>query len=60
MRKTPFKVINWFSFYDQMNTDFFFYQISQNGSKIFLKKRKILHFWMDTGCFILRGWANIL
>ena len=34
MQKTPFKNINWFSFYDQMNIDFWFFcQFCQNERK---------------------------
>ena len=59
MQKTPFKNINWLSFYDQMNIDFWFFVNSvKMKEKIFLKKQKILHFWMNTGCFVIRGRAN--
>ena len=61
MQKTPFKNINWLSFYDQMNSDFrFFIKSVKMAVKYFSKKRKILHFWMDTGCLVIGGWANIL
>ena len=48
MQKTPFKNINWFSFYDQMNTDFcFLIKSVKIAVKYFSKNRK----------FYISGWT---
>ena len=56
MQETPFKNINWFSFYDQMNTDFcFFIKWVKMAVKYFSKNGKFnifgwtvaVSFWED-------------
>ena len=48
MQKTPFKNINWLSFYDQMNTDFCF----------FIKWVKMaVKYFSKNGKFYIFGWT---
>ena len=48
MQKTPFKNINWFSFYDQMNTDF----------RFFIKSVKMaVKYFSKNGKFYIFGWT---
>ena len=45
MQETPFKNINWFSFYDQMNMDFrFFIKSVKMAVKYFSKNEKFYNF----------------